>query len=303
MLNTLKHLSRKDATRLLASASVAVLPTPDDRTSDVSPTPNNAELLDEIRQHLRIEARDQSPTAIARIHDFLFDQLAQESLRGQRASQARYSLGFRGDLPPARYDVTFTDLFKQHSAHLGVRRRYVDEVLQDPDMVDHLPKRLESRHFDPVSLYWRARRDGPDPESLLVISARSGFTQKVFWAWRIFHSDVDLRAAASPFDIFRAFLSVYGVDVIVADTHRSRLFVDAVFSIPPTFRPRPGIYGFFNATTREGSGEAGYTGAYFNVSPLGVIEIAIAFALDVSRYAADLRKHGLAVAAPARPER
>jgi hypothetical protein len=126
---------------------------------------------------------------------------------------------------------------------------------------------------------------------LLVQTRREGDLQTVVSAWRVYHEDVDLHSVTKPIELLRAFVDKYGIEFSIADDSRKRKFVlyenipiaqdrtTEVFKLP---QPEKRAFEWCNVFRRS----------------KGELEIAVAYAIDVTRYAEDLRRHGVTVNLP-----
>ncbi len=125
-----------------------------------------------------------------------------------------------------------------------------------------------------------------DPFLLLVHVNRDRDVFNVNSAWRIYHQDVNLIGISQPLDILRAFVEVYGLNMRVLNIPtKAKLHVyDAI--------PYVGDPGKFKLLDIENPDNASFeVSQYMRISDLGYVEIAIAYAVNTSRYVADLRRH------------
>lgn len=295
MLNILKNLSSEAAEYLLATVIKSLLPSPKVQPS-ISEGPVQAELqmkvLEEVKRKLRLDANDQSHTANAKILEFLASEVCEYILSRANVNHIKNRLGQRGELWPSHYEVEFSRQFADTAEKRGVRRKHVVEALRQPDAVEHLLtpriKDSDSVHF---SLYIKVvkKPETTDPFNLLVQTRRTGNVQSVASVWRIYLKDVNLKNVREPLDVLRAFVEVYGMDFRIAESSWGKFFLYE--SIQPGVNQR---------TTKileveNLKNENWESGMLFRKSSLGVIEIAVAYVINISKYTNDLRRHGVEI--------
>lgn len=292
MLNSLKNLSSERIEQVLASLIQRFLPQPRDEEPEALPN-DLKELQDsvlaEIQGNLKIEPSDHSTTAKAKILEFLTKEMSEPVVGGARGEQAKIRLGQRGDLRPDFYKIEFGDSFREAEKR-GIKKSHVEDALRHPDEVQHLiPERIRAEGFPAVSLYTRhhGHQRSTDRFTLLVQTMREGYTQRISSTWRVYHSDVNLSQAHEPLDMLRAFVDVYGLYCRVGTSVPAKFFFYEAFPLVPGQRPTEMLK--FDAPQ-----EALFDSSFLvRVSPLGVIEVAIAYVIDLGRYMSDLRKHNV----------
>jgi hypothetical protein len=182
--------------------------------------------------------------------------------------------------------MPFTILFYS----LGISASHVEDAVKHPDDHQHLMTEGVPEDVKTLSLFMKRviSRDDRNSRWLLVQTNRIGLQQHVQAAWIIFPSDVDLSMAAAPIDALRAFVEVFGFPISVGD--KKALFVD-----PQQFP--------FDASVR-----IDWTGAppehFVNFSrtvnaDTRLFEVGLAYCIDIPKYRASLKKHGIRVHEPA----
>jgi len=135
-----------------------------------------------------------------------------------------------------------------------------------------------------ISLFMKrvVSRDAHKSHWLLVQAHRIGADQQVASAWQIYPDDVNIENARQPIDVLRAFVTVYGVPLKVADT--KALFVDsesfpidAGVMVDWTGAPED----FFVSFARTANSAA------------GILRVGVAYCIDLRKYRAALRKRHL----------
>lgn len=291
MIHSLSGRSRDEVERTLAEVAARVLPQPFPETEFQE---FDQQLLTEIKKIIGLPPADQSRKALSRIYAYLYKEITSESLSSQRASDARGRLGRRGELPPGDYNIEFKPWFKYHEEKLGIRKSAVENAMRHPDQVEHLShEHLKARGFAPLSIYAKSRLEEADHFTLLVVSSRQEAKQTIFGAWRVYHADVDLRGSITPLQMLHAFFDRYGQEFTVGDSAPQKLILDEVYPLPDWYGAGSPDMDLFRVYGLASAGNAGFTRGYSRVNPLGVIEVAIAVTLNMTKYARDLRRHGV----------
>jgi hypothetical protein len=193
----------------------------------------------------------------------------------------RTRLGDKGLLSPRQYKVVFSDAFKSVTEPLGIRRAHVTAVINNPDAVEHIHLR-EAKEGESFSLFAKtfadANKEASRAFTLLVVPRREGEEQIVGDAYRIYHDDIPINPGSTPLDLLRAFVSKYGCAIRVGEAPASKFLFDQV--VPLGERRRvvevlrdqlpPGTEVKVNSIIR--------------VSRLQVIEVALAYGIDITRY-------------------
>jgi len=112
--------------------------------------------------------------------------------------------------------------------------------------------------------------------------------QLVTTAWRVYYSDNDLTNVADPLDVLRAFVDRYGLTFTVGADPQERKFI-LYETIPLPKDAQTDLLKLHNK-----AGQKFEASNLFRVRD-GVAEVAIVYAIDIDRYAEDLRKHGVNV--------
>jgi hypothetical protein len=295
-LLSLEHLSSADARKLLLAAVWALLPHTED---DAPPPPVVEERLHALRQEIseRAGIHDPPTTAeIAAILKLVADEMYDLSLRGIDQDRVRRSVGQRGLLRPDLYRLRFGEEFDQLTGPLsGVTKPVVVEVLTSPDQVQHLLTTPKPGNQPAISWYAKVFAEGgQDRYTLLTETTRRGDEQAVGHVWRVYHSDVVLREAVSPLEVLERFVDVYGLLFRVPnerDAKKLRLY--GAFTIPGApFRGPLNVRRFFRVSAPPDQAFVGTSN--YHVSDLGVLQYAVAYFIDASRYQRDLVRHGVA---------
>ena len=230
MLQVLQELDPKEAEAVLASLTFNLLPNPDVETHSTYITVDPArreQVRFEILRHLRLDAKDNSLEARARLYQFLAEELNRIALSHTDQEKVRARLGQRGDLRSNLYEIQITDTFRLGVASRGIRRNHVLAALVSPDSVEHLlPERFGAESGQGLSLYVKAHQSKGKsmPFSLLILSRRSGFVQYILDAWRVYKADVTVYKPESPIDMLLALVEQYGL-LIRIGTRRAKFFL------------------------------------------------------------------------------
>lgn len=282
-LDAIKGLPAEEVERRLASAIQVLLPKPEEAAID----DNTRELLNQTREKLSRGKQDETAES-RRIFEYLFDQLKDVVVEDEGRVRAR--LGQRGELPPYLYRAEFEPSFRD-AVKRGIRRAHVEAALARPDAVQHVqPPVMDPGSFPSISLYAKYQNGNHfNTHALIVETERRGATQHVGTAWRIYPSEVDVAKAESPLDILHAFVNTYGLEFRVGEGEKRKWVYYQTFTVPRgqektqilKFEAPKGVHhvtGRFIVATNKDSGR---------------VEVALAYSIDLSRYGADLRRHGV----------
>jgi hypothetical protein len=290
MLKTLKDLDPKDAEKFLSEVTQKLLPNPgidseSDRFSELG-----SQVLEEVYTRLELDKSDSSQWARHKLLKFLVDEMSRYALKDANLQNLKERLGqlgyLRSDLYRIQYKGSWAETEKQ-----GIRRSHVEEAVHKPDATEHLlPERIQQRGNPLISLFMKnATSSRGDRFTLLVQATRIADVQRIDNVWRVYHSDVDLSSIREPLKILRAFVDVYGVSFKVGKSLSSKFFLYEAVPILDK-RNKNSVIQIDNVQ------EANLIAStLFRISSLHVVEIAIAYIIDVKKYFKDLRKHGVQV--------
>lgn len=248
-------------------------------------------VLHEVLASLHVNRFDPTPRTSARIYRNLTEAMIKAALPRDRVSAVKARLGQKGLLPPRQYRVAFANTFRS-AEQLGVRRSHVTEALQQPDQVEHLTSDASEpgkSATEAVSLFSKDPRVSREqPFLLLILCKRKADLLEVWDAWRIYREDVAFQADATPLAILRQFIDTYGGEITVGGK-------TGKFFLHETIHAAVG-----EAKTEIAHGEGtGPTSIHMLTRhESGKVEVAVAFALDLVRYATALRRHGVTVTLP-----
>jgi hypothetical protein len=289
-LNTLENFDRRTAEGVLAAAALATAPNPG--VAGVPALLNKyfdeaQAVLTEIRSRLRISVDDDSASARAAVDNVLSGALEGLIINPQNRANVFGRVGQSGRLSPVFYEVVQTAEFKKTFYALGIRSSHVEDAVRHPDdhqhlMTDGLPENAKAH-----SLFMK-RIDSKDQRNshwLLVQTHRVGLNQIAQSAWRIYPDAVDLSEARQPIDVLRMFAEVFGCPISVGD--KKAKFVD-----PQQFPPHTQVKIDWTGAPRE------VFVSFSQTQDAEAFRIGLAYCIDVARYRASLKRHGIKVAEP-----
>lgn len=293
MTQTLKQFTADERALLLARIARRYLPNPGiDPPLDITPEDEaiQARILEEIKAHLRITS-EAEPEAKKALIDYLSEGMSRAVLENADLKAIEHRLGQRGELPISSYKVKFGDMGKDSSSESGLTTNSVRVAIYHADEIQHLHYSEPERPGKDLSLFLKHHLS-PDRDSytLLVIGRREGNVIHVENAWRVYHLEVELSSAHTPLDFLRAFIDVYGLEIQVGD--RSGKFITEVFVPQHLLSTRTNFI--------QGMEKSKDFSAFAFMKPVqGLIrkgaEVGMAFAIDMSKYKTDLRRHGVKV--------
>lgn len=298
MLPELRKFDQKTRAGILAGLAQCYLPSPGlskiTTPQDVSPDIYDS-LTKAIRKTLNIRSDDLSADAHRRIYSFLNAQLREAVLDTSKIKNVKERVGEKGILRNDLYTIKFHDIFKEKIEASGLfNKQQAERVILNPTQVQHLaPEFFDQKRTEGQSLFV-ATRNGEDPHSLMVIAVREKDTLNVICGWYIFHRDVDVTNVKTPEDLLRAFASKYGFELTILDKPKGKFLLYESFEYWAT---HPSLEQVLKVSNPGNQTEIG-TISYKTLRAEGKIEVALAYAINVSAYATDLRGHGLKVRLP-----
>jgi Ni,Fe-hydrogenase III component G len=292
MLKSLKSLDPNTASKIISDVVQSLLSNPNIESkfySDKNFTDLHSSVINEVRQRAKIHIDDNSKDAQTKLFTILSDELSKLILTKKERNEAIKRLGDRGDLSLRLYKIKFTDSFKIEFNHM-VDKKLVELTIHEPDSFEHLlPERFDLDGGKNISLFTRFHLSKQLDNSfvILVEAVREKDQMTVSSAWKIFLSEVDIRDAKSPLDVLKAFVDVYGFDFIIGELYSRR------FVLYDTF-PIQGIHGGYPLIRPIDTSDNDFHASfYFRVNPLNVIELSIAYIINLNKYRGDLRRHGI----------
>lgn len=210
-----------------------------------------------------------------------------EVILGGKESDVRARLGDKGLLSPSQYRTEFTESFTQLLEPLGIRRNHVEAAVHNPDSVEHVHLR-QATEMEALTISAKnfSGRPGHSTFTLLVVSTRHGDKQIVNDAFRVYHSDVHISPGSTPMDALRSFVKVYGRPFSIGTSPSQKFFLDQVFAIE-------GDKAVTNVDTPVEFGSEVKMTSFVRLSVLGCVEVALAYAIDISHYRTTLQKMGV----------
>ena len=309
-LKTLRGRSPDEVEDVIGAIATKILPNP--RIEEEYPGVSEElqrQVLMEVQAKLKLKPDDKSPKALGRLYDFFSNALYEAAMGPRGEEEVRSRLGQRGELGPRMYLWDITSASTKELLARGIRRNHVADAISRPDRFQHLLPEVFGADGIAISLYMQEHGEGRDRFSLLVLMVRVGYRLEVRDAWRVYHSDVDTSNVKEPLDLLRALADRYGWSITyngeskklhLYTTIRTRdgiiLQPDDSLSISPD--ERDGLFNAFeevraNPTPETSTEEFGMT--IISRSRGDEHDIALAMALGMNEYLADLRSHGVSV--------
>lgn len=304
-LNTLRGIDSREAARVLAALSRTLLPDPGIAESSSKPEMDAdvlESLLAEIRHRLRIRDDDFSLDTKSKIYDFLSRELSKAALADTSEKSVKDRLGNKGELRPDQYGVVISEQTTQIIEALGNKRHHVIDAITHPDSVVHLHGSYTGEDDDvrpTISIKSVSGRRADHDFILLVISYREGQVQEIEAAFRVYRSDVEIRATSNPMDILKAFVQTYGLTFQVG-SEVSKYIENQVLGVNPfgpydialqkEMHPLDGAKGDYYYPVIAGA----QTHIHAPHSQTVTVRIVFAFIVNISKYAATLRRHRVA---------
>lgn len=286
MLAVLKDLEPERARQVLAAAADRILPKPLPELSGAARSATQElaqQVIDELSENFRTASADQRRV---QLYESLSKELSNAILGGIDQSALRSSIGEKGLLSAAHYQITFSPKFNARMQLWSVRRNHAENAIRSAEMVQHLEATTpDSTHTPLVSLFVQTPQVQWPQYSIFVKCERHGSSLMVDDAVRIYHDEIDLVGATTPTDVLGRFLSKFGVDIEISGRVK-RLFVSEVFETMPGE----------SVVVRMADGSKV---DWRNDGPKkDNFEIIIGYTISDAAYVEQLRRHGVKVQAP-----
>ncbi len=288
MLETLKNYNSQVIQQTLADVSTFFLPSTAEQEAQALSRVSielKQKVISEIRGNLGLQADDNSPKALNRIHRLLLSEMTKSVLSDADEAEIRERLGQKGDLSPNLYQVKFSDA-SSYFIKTGISRVVAESVVKNPDYFQHLhPDENGLNPENSTSLFTKMFIGGEiqNNHTLIVVAQRQGFVQLIQEAWILYHVDVDITQAKTPLDMLKLFVQKYGENMMVAGKEGSFFWeekIPIVFGKPSDIMriPNTDKHNDWIACTQIKEND-------------GFVEIGHAYSINLTKYKADLRKH------------
>jgi len=239
----------------------------------------------EAQEHLLAErGAIRDPAAVS---ELLAQTLRRSVLPAEQIEAVKRGLGRKGELPPRDYDLVLAPTFDRRG---GMSPNAAFETVREPDAVQHVLLPPEAGRDD-VSLSYFAKVIEPRRSSeyvSLVEAHRSETRIAVRLAWRVQPSLVPLTWPARPLDVLKAFVLKYGMGFQVLGNPELH-FLLVSMKMKPVVAKSTDVFKLTNVPS-QGQYSGGQTISTFAFrGSKEDIRIAMAYAIDVTRYLDDLR--------------
>lgn len=293
MLDTLSGYESSEALGVLSSLTFQLSPEPplEGETFKGKVDFASGDVIAEIRGRVGLALDDHSDEARDIILSFISDQISKIVLGRTDEKAVLNRLGDRGALRPDLFEITYPASFRSFSER-GIRREHIRQALNYPDDVEHvLPEDMPFKGEGSFSLYVKHHRSSNpnDNFSLLVVSSRKGYQQRVDDAFRIYPSDVNVGSAKYPVDLLKALAEKYGLPLDVGNQKGKFFFLVVVDKLPKEEET------FVIGAPLPSNGSIPYEARFILRETEKTIEVAMAYALDEVTYRSDLKKHNVQV--------
>jgi len=264
-----------------------LLPHPDGDAYVDESLPSGARdgLLRDLLKELRVGSLE-DPDVRTRALALLNQQMRASVLKAGELPKVRGRLGNKGILVPSQYQLVFQQNFVDLNETLGVTRDEVRSAVAEPSFVDHLSSgdwQIDDAKRTSVFVKHVAAQD---PYTLIVIALRDNAVLKIDGAWRCFHSDVDFSEHVDAVGYLRAFVEKFGYEVKVGPKVGRFILYETIVVSP---YDRAGT----DVLTVLGPSPFDFRFS-FRGTPFAV-NVAFAFAIDLTLYVQSLRDHGVSI--------
>jgi hypothetical protein len=295
-LDTLSSFDTPTANGILAAAALVSAPNPGvgERPAVIRRYEREAnKVLSEIRTRLKIADNNDSPEARASVSKVLAETLQQSILGHANTADILSRLGSAGRLWPTAYNVIQSKEFAAIFSALGIRDSHVEDAVKHPDDFQHLLTEGVPKDWRDISLFMKRVLPARDPNNrrwLLVQAHRIGIDQRITAAWFVYPNEVNIESAEEPLDVLKAFVEAFGVPLTVGPT-------TALFIKSEQFPAGSKIEAKFFGDPRDR-----FMSISHAINASGEVRIGAAYCIDLSKYRAALRRHGIKVIEPTGPQ-
>lgn len=245
--------------------------------------PNDVRLLalEEIFHQLRLNrSATYSQDIQAKVLGFVGKEIRSTALDSESISTVRKRLGQKGVLPPNAYKIRFAREFELLCKNFSITEKEVLRAINYPDMVKHFVAEVQDKN-DAISLYVKTVANGTDPYSLLVDAIRINDEISIHFAFRVYHSDVDVSTISSPTDLLQVFTEKFGSEISL-NNENGKLFLYKKMDVGTSqFKFTQPLNTILRASRR--------------ILIDGVNEISIAYGINRDLYFESLRSHGVKI--------
>jgi hypothetical protein len=283
-LSSLRKLPQAERGSVLARMVQRLAPSPFESEQGQPTEPAIANVERELMAMLQVKSLD-DPNVKTRALRLLSGAIKENSVPSSQVKQVRERVGDKGSLPLELYDVKFADSFVNLNETMGISRSEVRAAIRSADGVEHfLTESPGEALFDATTLLVK-HYFTTDPYTLIIVAGRTGSTLRIDGAWKSFLSEVPSTPLESPVHFLQAFVDVFGFDVTIAGK-TAKLIVYEQF---------PRDLGNTSVVQRIDNKDAPFDSRFTYSLGQYRVSVALAFALDIRRYATALKGHGVRV--------
>ena len=295
MLDTLHKLPAAEQQDTLLRITDWLLPHPGVGAERQPLNDRDLTVLHEATTSLGLATLDLDGRAPTSLIDLVDQELDRVSLPPDRALAAKRRLGDRGELAAEEYRVAIVEPDDDAALRwldLGVTAEEVKAAVRHPDRVDHLAAPFTTDATQRLSIF--EQRDAGSAGTTeafrrLVIAARQGDELTVMGAFRVYESDVDLTASERPTDSLRLLVNAYGVPVAFYAGPPKLFYLSERVHANPAGADATAVR-IYGPTDQRAVLQQ------LMVRPRdGGLDIAVAFAISLDKYAVALGRHGVRI--------
>ncbi|MGV7241536.1 hypothetical protein [Caballeronia sp. M23-90] len=283
-LSSLRKLPQAERGSVLAHMVQRLAPTPFEN-NDAPPVDSAvAKVERELMAMLRVESLD-APEVRTKALRLLSGAIREITVPSSSVKRVRDRVGGKGSLPLELYDVEFADSFIKLNETLGISKAEVRSAVRSADGVEHYaPETSEATLFEATTLFVKHYFTN-DPYTLIIVAGRVGSKLRIDGAWKSFYSEVPSAPLEKPVHFLEAFLNVFGFSFTIAG-RTTKLIVYEQF---PTAPGDKSVVQHIENGTAPFDTRFTYSLGQYRVS------IALAFAIDILKYAGSLKTHGIRI--------
>ena len=284
-LATVRKLDKHTRAGLLAHVAQRYLPTLEEFSPD-SGDAHEVQVIDEINRKFNA-SRGEIPTSkLEVVHRMLLNELRASVVDNTQIKGVRERVGQKGLLRTDLYDIHFNQSFVDLNETMGVSKELVISTIHKPLAVEHIfPEKEGLTQVDSHSIFTGMH---PRHENcvVVVLAIRKFATLTVDGAWLVFLGDMHLFEPQSPVQMLKAFACHYGVPLKV-EHEESHFIYQSSFALKSGNEAV--VVETINPTGLLVDARFSFSSSW------GQVQIALAFAIRLVDYIADLKKHGVLI--------
>ncbi len=287
MLKTLHNIEPSEAQLVLSELTKMFVPSPYEKTVTTQSKLYNDVLL-EIFDSLNLKTDQISSKDSKHVLSLLLDEMTSITLDRKKELRARKRLGEKGELANSQYHIQLGDMLSEFKAR-GITQTEILKTFNHPDTFMHLLRGQEAdEEKTPISLYLKSFKHRQEKLFLLIEAKRESDSLHVSSAWKFFENDIKLPDRFDALSFLKKFVDAYGVEFRIGDSLPQKF---VLYEAYPMFNKNDKT-DFEVMSNNKDSYAMNFL---FRMSPLNVLEVSMAYAINTTKNVSDLKRRGIKI--------